>query len=176
MRLVRHWRAPPVPLACHRLPAGSVWCVDLKRYINKAEEAEYVAVYLRRRALRVSPSMRPAAGCIAAGRIAAVASASMLTITATVIATRAQGTPFASAENFEDRRDRTTLGFSIRLCGAPGAPTSNSVCGRSVMGKAFGCDSETSWGWEAFLSGANLTERPWSTGDKLRFILNLDML
>lgn len=44
------------------------------------------------------------------------------------------------------------------------------------MGKSFGVDSETSWGWEAFLSGSNLTERPWSTGDKLRFILNLDML
>jgi hypothetical protein len=119
-------------------------------------------------------------------------------------------------------RDRTTMGFSIRLCGAPGAPTSNSVCGRSVMGKSFGVDAEQSWGWEvrererapasvvaaargraltlssaslpfdslslslslsspsvsaqSFVSVANLTERPWSSGDKLRFMINLDML
>jgi hypothetical protein len=83
----------------------------------------------------------------------------------------AQGANF-----FEDSRDRVTQGFSIRLCGAPGAPTSNSVCGRSVMGKSFGIQEESSWGWESFVSMANLTERPWSSGDKLRFVLNLDML
>jgi len=77
---------------------------------------------------------------------------------------------------FEDVRDRTTLGFSIRLCGAPGAPTSNSVCGRSVMGKGFGVDSETSWGWESYLCATTLTTRPWPAGDKLRFVVSLDML
>ena len=84
--------------------------------------------------------------------------------------------PLLSTTRFEDTRDRTTLGFSIRLCGAPGAPTSNSVCGRSQMGKAFGTESETSWGWETYLTTANLTERPWTTGDKLRFMIVLDML
>ena len=33
--------------------AGSMWCLDLKRYINRPDNTEYVAVYLRRRALRV---------------------------------------------------------------------------------------------------------------------------
>jgi hypothetical protein len=44
------------------------------------------------------------------------------------------------------------------------------------MGKSFGIQEESSWGWESFVSMANLTERPWSSGDKLRFVLNLDML
>jgi hypothetical protein len=86
-----------------------------------------------------------------------------------------QNTAFEQSK-FEDKRDRTTLGFSIRLCGAPGAPTSNSVCGRSQMGKSFGCDSESSWGWETYITTQNLTEKPWSTGDKLRFVMVLDML
>ena len=76
----------------------------------------------------------------------------------------------------EDTRERTTMGFSIRLCGAPGAPTSNSVCGRSVMGKAFGVDAEQSWGWESFVSVSNLIERPWASGDRLRFVVSLEML
>jgi hypothetical protein len=29
---------------------------------------------------------------------------------------------------------------------------------------------------QSFVSVANLTERPWSSGDKLRFVINLDML
>jgi hypothetical protein len=33
--------------------AGSLWCLDLKRYINKTDNLEYVAVYLRRRTLKV---------------------------------------------------------------------------------------------------------------------------
>jgi hypothetical protein len=28
------------------------------------------------------------------------------------------------------------------------------VCGRSTMGKPFGLDMESSWGWETFLAGA----------------------
>ncbi len=95
--------------------AGSLWCLDLKRYMSADDGSEFVAVYLRRR-----------------GMAAARAAAS------------ARGLPVP----WEDNRDRTTMGFSIRLCGAPGAPTSNSVCGRSVMGKAFGVDAEQSWGWE----------------------------
>jgi hypothetical protein len=76
----------------------------------------------------------------------------------------------------EDTRERTTMGFSIRLCGAPGAPTSNSVCGRSVMGKAFGVTESQSWGWESFVSLLSLTEKPWSSGDTLRFVVSLEML
>jgi len=64
--------------------------------------------------------------------------------------------------------------FSIRLCGAPGSPTSNSVAGRSIMGKAFGVEGETSWGWDNYLSASSLKERPWLDGDKLRFLVGLD--
>lgn len=77
---------------------------------------------------------------------------------------------------FEDTRTRTTIGFSIRLCGAPGAPTTNSVCGKSAAGKAFGCDEEQSWGWEAFLMHDTLTRREtWASGDHMRFVISLDM-
>jgi len=88
----------------------------------------------------------------------------------------AGGVAVQGPEAPEDTRERTTMGFSIRLCGAPGAPTSNSVCGRSVMGKAFGLDQEQSWGWESFVSLLSLTERPWFSGDKLRFVVSLEML
>ena len=88
----------------------------------------------------------------------------------------AGGVAVQGPEAPEDTRERTTMGFSIRLCGAPGAPTSNSVCGRSVMGKAFGLDQEQSWGWESFVSLLSLTERPWMSGDKLRFVVSLEML
>ena len=40
----------------------------------------------------------------------------------------------------------------------------------------FGNESEASWGWESFVSSGSLTERPWSSGDKLRFVLVLDLL
>ena len=76
-----------------------------------------------------------------------------------------------------DTRDRTTVAFSIRLCGAPGAPTSNSVCGRSTMGKPFGTDAESSWGWEAYLLVTSLSERhTWTTGGALRFLVTLDLV
>lgn len=88
--------------------------------------------------------------------------------------TRAQTA--ADAERFEDRRDRLTVGFSIRLCGSPGSPTTNSVCGRSLMGKAFGVEAESSWGWENFLTSCTTAEPPWSTGDVLRFSVVLDIL
>lgn len=128
--------------------AGSIWCLDIKRYISSEDGQEFVAVYLRRRGMHNARG--GAAGLPAPGP--------------------------DGQQPFEDTRDRTTMGFSIRLCGAPGAPTSNSVCGRSVMGKAFGVDAEQSWGWESFVSMANLTEKPWNSGDKLRFVINLDML
>jgi hypothetical protein len=123
--------------------AGSLWCLDLKRYLQRGEDGsiggEFIAVYLRRRSM--------------------------------------SNTTFAAQGLFEDRRDRTTMAFSIRLCGSPGAPTSNSVCGKSVCGKAFGVSSESSWGWESYISQTNLTDRAtWSLGDKLRFVVNLDML
>lgn len=97
----------------------------------------------------------------------------------------------------EDSRTSVAVAFSIRLCGAPGAPTSNSVCGRSVMGKvraraaagaclcppvptprapappqAFGTEglASASWGWEAFISATTLTEAPWRGG--LRFLVS----
>lgn len=44
------------------------------------------------------------------------------------------------------------------------------------MGKAFGTESETSWGWETYVTSQNLTERPWNSGDKLRFVIQMDML
>jgi hypothetical protein len=104
--------------------AGSLWCLDVKRYNNAEEGQEFVAVYLRRRALAAPPP--PMAEGSGGG--------------APVV----EGAPAP-----EDTRERTTMGFSIRLCGAPGAPTSNSVCGRSVAGKAFGTAEEQSWGWES---------------------------
>lgn len=76
----------------------------------------------------------------------------------------------------EDTRTATTLGFSIRLAGAPGAPTSNSVCGRSVAGKAFGRVDNASWGWGSFLSAATLTEPATWADTSLRFCVTLDML
>jgi BTB/POZ domain len=137
--------ASPISFSSDRVMfAGSLWCLDLKRYIQPNDytmensemmSTELVAVYLRRRAILGSnPTL------------------------------------------FEDTRERTTMGFSIRLCGSPSAPTSNSVCGRSIMGKQFGADAESSWGWESFISMSNLTQKPWPLGDKLRFIVTLDML
>lgn len=82
------------------------------------------------------------------------------------------------APPFIDTRTRTTLSFSIRLCGAPGSATTNSVCGKSVSGKAFGLIEEASWGWESFIVAANLNvgERPWRDGSTLRFAVSLDLL
>ena len=74
---------------------------------------------------------------------------------------------------FEDMRDRTTLSFSIRLCGAPGSATSNSICGRSVSGKSFGTSVENSWGWESFVN-CELLSPP--VDSKFRFVCALDML
>jgi hypothetical protein len=122
--------------------AGSLWSLDLKRYIGDAHEM--MAVYLRRRNLTgwVPPS---------------------------------DSSP--RPQLFEDSRDRTTMGFTIRLCGAPGAPTTNSVCGKSIAGKPFGCESEQSWGWESFLKHDTLTKREtWVSGDRMRFVVSLDML
>lgn len=144
--------------------AGSLWCIDLKRYQSKTEQAEFVAVYLRRRSVSC---------CLS--RMGAVPMTHRVATLAMEVQTRWAGGA-VPPHAFEDKRDRTTLAFSIRLCGAPGAPTSNSVCGRSVMGKAFGCESETSWGWENYISTQSLTERPWASGDKLRFAICLDML
>lgn len=67
--------------------------------------------------------------------------------------------PLLADAGTPDTRDRTTVAFSIRLCGAPGAPTSNSVCGRSTMGKPFGLESESSWGWETFLSQVGTSQQ-----------------
>lgn len=219
--------------------AGSLWCLDLKRYISTDEEAEYVAVYLRRRGMhgvpRAGGAQAPgaAAGALGGGGGGAAAGGGAVGvggIAVPVVQAGPAGVGGGVAGGlpavWEDSRDRTTMGFSIRLCGAPGAPTSNSVCGRSVMGKSFGVDAEQSWGWEvrrsdeeecgggrgrwregvvslsphphtdrralcpplltsrlppslspqSFVSVANLTERPWSSGDKLRFVINLDML
>lgn len=119
--------------------AGSLWCLEIKRYISAEEGGEYVAVYLRRR------SMRTYSG------------------------------PQHEGVWDDAQRERITLAFSIRLCGAPGAPTSNSVCGRSVMGKAFGIDSEQSWGWDQYLSKSTLADGNWADSS-LRFVVNLEML
>lgn len=166
--------------------AGSMWCLDLKRYTSTDDNSEYVAVYLRRRSMA---NARVAATIAAAANAVATIHQNLgnpgnrhppPTTTANdsnggggVTVSGINSTP---AVPWEDTRERTTMGFSIRLCGAPGAPTSNSVCGRSVMGKAFGIDAEQSWGWESFVAISNLTERPWASGDKLRFVINLDML
>ncbi len=77
---------------------------------------------------------------------------------------------------FLDTRERTTVAFSIRLCGAPASPTSNSVCGRSNLGKPFGLDGESSWGWETFLSSQSLADRTTWANDALRFLVNLDFV
>ena len=85
--------------------------------------------------------------------------------------------PLGSGSAMPDTRERTTVAFSIRLCGAPGAPTSNSVCGRSTLGKPFGLEGESSWGWETFLSSSALADRSsWTTGDNLRFLVTLDLV
>lgn len=162
--------------------AGSMWCLDLKRYTSTEDNSEYVAVYLRRRSManaRVAATIAAAANAVAAvhqnlGNMNNNPTTAANGLPSTTTNTNAiNSTPTIL---WEDTRERTTMGFSIRLCGAPGAPTSNSVCGRSVMGKAFGIDAEQSWGWESFVSISNLTERPWASGDKLRFVINLDML
>lgn len=102
--------------------AGSLWVLDLKRYLQ--------------------PSI-PVDGMESHGPTHTEAVA--------VYLRRRKLTPHPtinSTDTFEDTRERTTLAFTIRLCGAPGAPTSNSVCGRSTAGKPFGTESEVSWGWE----------------------------
>ena len=96
---------------------GSLWNLDLKRYISPDDGQEYVAVYLRRRSLQ---SQLPLAGGAD------------------------QAAPAVDPHAFEDTRDLTTMGFSLRLCGAPGATTSNSVAGRSTAGKAFGTGERAS--------------------------------
>lgn len=110
--------------------AGSLWRLDVKRHWVSAADAagddgeggaeeegeEMIAVYLRRRGLQVE-------GAAAAGLLAG-----------------------AHAGTFVDTRFRTSLTFSIRLCGAPGSPTSICVAGRSTLGKGFGVDEdEPSW-------------------------------
>jgi hypothetical protein len=136
--------------------AGSLWCLDLKRYISADEEAEYVAVYLRRRGMH-SARAAGAAAAAAVGGGGGGGGGGGAGIGGAVVPVVAQAGPGGGGGGgvaggipamWEDSRDRTTMGFSIRLCGAPGAPTSNSVCGRSVMGKSFGVDAEQSWGWE----------------------------
>jgi hypothetical protein len=74
---------------------------------------------------------------------------------------------------FVDERERVRLGFGIRLCGGPGSPTINSICGRSSSGKSFGIDDAQSWGWDNFLSTSKLSPQPWAQGDTLRFMVTL---
>lgn len=122
---------------------GSRWCLDLKCFVEPTGGAEFVAVYLRRRARGGD-----------------------------------DGSGSLTADPHNGRRADVIAGFSIRLCGAPGAPTSNSVCGRSVAGKTFGADgsSSASWGWAAFLPRTALCARPWATGDVLRFVVEVSLL
>ena len=127
---------------------GSAWSLDVKRYIAATLPAELG---------------EPA---VAGGEYLAVYLRRRLL--------PATGSPDGSET---DTRDRTTVAFSIRLCGAPGAPTSNSVCGRSTMGKPFGTDAESSWGWEAYLLVTSLADRStWTTGASLRFLITLDLV
>ena len=126
-----------------------MWCLDIKRYqqLDEPEAGECVAVYLRRRAGLPPPA--------ASGQLVGL----------------------ACADAVEDTRELTTLGFTLRLCGAPGAPTSNSVAGRSTAGKSFGTTESASWGWESFLSMTHVCEKDtWTTGDALRFTISLDLL
>lgn len=140
--------SPEPQLSSDRVYAlGSLWSLDLKRYLSADDGNEYVAVYLRRRSTRAG-FFAPDAGGLG-----------------------------ADSDAFEDARDLVTLGFSLRLCGAPGAPTSNSIAGRSTAGKVFGVADSSSWGWQTFLNASSvLTERPWATGDSLRFIVTLDAM
>lgn len=143
--------------------AGSLWRLDVKRHWVSAADAagddgeggdddegeEMIAVYLRRRGLR-------GADAAASGAVAGV-----------------------QPGTFVDTRFRTSLSFSIRLCGAPGSPTSNCVAGRSRLGKGFGVDEdEPSWGWEYFLRVAALAGREtWAVGgDRLRFAITQEIL
>lgn len=161
---------------------------------------EFVAVYLRRRPLRVAtPPLlttlaavtNPAAPLIpllrhprAMQNVRTAVSDGAVSEESTggeqTTATAVTDLVDLPAGPFVDQRNRTTLGFSIRLCGSPGSVTSNSICGRSQQGKSFGIESESSWGWESFLAGSTVTERStWNTlhhGDKLRFVVTLDML
>jgi hypothetical protein len=140
---------------------GSAWSLDVKRFIgpqngveggDSVPGQEYLAVYLRRRPQQALP------GVFAAPQQQQDAAA-----------------PLPPSPPL-DRRDRTTVAFSIRMCGAPGAVTSNSVCGRSTMGKPFGLELESSWGWETFLSSTSLAERANWQNDSLKFLVTLDLL
>lgn len=127
--------------------AGSCWSLDVKRYFSPP-----------------SPALAPNSNGAAGGEFVAVY----------LRRKPLAGTPFSSA--FEDSRDRTAVAFSIRLCGAPGSVTSNSIAGRSVAGKSFGVREESSWGWESFLSASNITDPSSWENDTLRFVINLDLL
>ena len=116
-----------------------------------------------------------------------------------VVDTRAGGGTGA----FEDTRERTSVAFGIRLCGAPGSPTMLIVSGRrwgwggtalgwsggrltrslsdrgSTVGKAFGGgEEEISWGWEKFMLASVISVREsWAFGgDQLRFVVTQELL
>lgn len=165
--------------------AGSLWFLEVKRYLSPDPAAdadggdepmpatEAVAVYLRRASIHSAhPALLRGVAGISAEEAAAARNGGSL---ATALA--ALEMPPGSQPVFEDTRERTTVAFQIRLCGSPGAPTSNSVSGRSTAGKAFGTMQESSWGWESYLSLPTLTERStWTLGDRLRFMITIDML
>ena len=134
--------------------AGSLWCLEAKRYWVPAEMSEndnyeylgeeMIAVYLRRRSLSRGS---------------------------------AAGVPAAIGAAFEDTRQRTSVSFGVRLIGSPGSPISNSVAGYSSLGKAFGCEDEQSWGWDSFIRCSTLApQSTWVGEDVLRFMITLDML
>ena len=158
--------ADPRSCSTERVSAlGSSWSLDAKRFVGPAAGveggdtvpgAEYLAVYLRRRPLV------GVAGGGAGGPGAALGAGA--------------GAGAGAASPPTDRRDRTTVAFSIRMCGAPGAVTSNSVCGRSTMGKPFGLEQESSWGWETFLGTSSLADRANWANDTLKFLITLDFL
>lgn len=85
-------------------------------------------------------------------------------------------TPAATVQNaavgaaFEEYRDRVAMRFTIRLCGGPGSPTT-SACGPATIGKPFGAAVESTWGWDNFIPDCDLEERPWLSGDVLRFLV-----
>jgi hypothetical protein len=78
---------------------------------------------------------------------------------------------------FLDPRDQVQMKFAIRLCGCPGSPTSQSVCGRSQAGKVFGSRAgEQSWGWQTFVDVRALCPAPLEGDGELRLVIQCELM
>lgn len=170
-------RAPEVISSAAVEFLGSRWRLDVKRcvymrlrllgvmfearYLPSSTPGQFnIAVYLRRLALE-----RPSAG---------MSSQAMYGVLLLVLLSCKRSLNAFSAAS--DGRSQVAVAFTIRLCGSPGACITNSICGRSVVGKSFGCSPDSSWDWEGFINTSHFSRSDWRLGNSMRFIVTLELL